>query len=95
MSDTDNIELDACGCCDTGTPADPDVVRNAPGLSALHYRAATHPEFLRRRLAALPRATAGTDGARPLAGLTARTPDDPAIALLDACLLYTSDAADE
>ena len=84
MSDFDDVDMDACGCCEAGTAADPDAIRNAPGLSTLHYRAATHPEFLRRMLAALPRTTVGEDGARPLAGLTARTPDDPAIALLDA-----------
>ncbi|GAA0984490.1 hypothetical protein GCM10009555_058310 [Acrocarpospora macrocephala] len=43
----------------------------------LTYRAGTHPEILRRMLAEL-------SGSRPLAGLTTRAPDDPAIALLDA-----------
>jgi hypothetical protein len=64
-------------------------VWNRPGLPALSYRLATHGGFFRRMLNRLPgqRVGPGSDdpeAARPLAPLTARTPDDPAIALLDA-----------
>ncbi|HEX2513291.1 MAG TPA: hypothetical protein VH257_01205, partial [Chloroflexota bacterium] len=58
---------------------------NRPGQAAISYRAATHPEALRRLLARLPAAfrrqlaQPGGPGA-----LTTRAPDDPSIALLDA-----------
>ena len=56
---------------------------NPPGLPAIRYRAGTQPEFLARMLAALSR-QAVPDGTRPLSALSARTPDDPMIGLLDA-----------
>lgn len=77
-------QLDTCGCCDADVPQ-PEIF-NRPGLSALAYRISTHPTFLRRMLARLPTQTIiNTNGVpvRPLAALTARNSDDPAIALLD------------
>lgn len=64
----------------------PSQHNNPPNLTTLAYRLRTQPLFLRRMLARLrsqstPPAEAG---ARPLATLTTRDPDDPAIALLDA-----------
>jgi hypothetical protein len=77
-------DLDPCGGC-TPAPLD-DAVENPPGLAALAYRAGTHGTILRRMLAQLPRQLVddAAGGHRPLARLTARTSDDPAIALLDA-----------
>ena len=60
---------------------------NAPNLSALSYRVDTHPTFLQRMLDNLRTQTIPPDkpdGERPLAALTTRDSDDPAIALLDA-----------
>jgi hypothetical protein len=79
--------LDACGCCEVG-PEEPSV-SNRPGLTAVAYRIGTHPDFLRRMLAALPAAPYPHDPSdanrpRPLESLTTRSTDDPSIALLDA-----------
>ncbi|GAB4205497.1 MAG: hypothetical protein OHK0022_31660 [Roseiflexaceae bacterium] len=88
-----------CGCCAVAddTPAPPPI--NRPGLSALAYRVGTHALFLARMKARLSshvlRLPTGMikDGAevladlRPLRALTTRSPDDPAIALLDAWAL--------
>jgi hypothetical protein len=77
--------LDSCGCCGSEPP--PPTVYNRPGLPALAYRVATQPTALRRMLGALPRQPIPPDdpnGKRPLRRLTARTTDDPAVALLDA-----------
>jgi molybdopterin converting factor small subunit len=76
--------LDDCGCCQVALPE--PVVTNRPGLSALVYRIGTHGAFMRRMLADLPGAPYPRDPAdptRPLRSLTTRSPDDPAIALLD------------
>ena len=77
-------EMDNCGCCDQ-TIAEPSV-ENPPGLDALVYRVGTHGDFLKRMLAQLTRQSvpdpAGTVR-YPLSGLTTRSIDDPAIALLD------------
>lgn len=77
--------LGRCGCCE-GEPS-PLALYNRPGKPALAYRLGTHSAFLHRMLARLsmqpvPDGT-GRD-ARPLARLTTRASDDPAIALLDA-----------
>ncbi len=74
-------KLDACGCCSAGTPA--PAIYNRPGLSALNYRVGTYGTFLRRMLDSLR--TQFVPGGPTLAALTTRAPDDPAIALLDAC----------
>ncbi|HEU5330167.1 MAG TPA: putative baseplate assembly protein [Thermomicrobiales bacterium] len=68
-----------CGCCAGVAPLTPLSLVNRPGLPALAYRVGTHGSFLATMLARL------ASGDFPaLAGLTARTGDDPAIALLDA-----------
>ena len=70
---------ETCGCCAGVAPLTPLSTVNRPGLPALAYRAGTHGSFLATMLARL------SSGDYPvLAGLTARTGDDPAIALLDA-----------
>ena len=81
--------LDSCGCGPSSLPASSESsgVTNPPGLPALAYRIGTHPTFLERMLRRLPSQTVPPDdpgGARPLAALTTRAADDPAIALLDA-----------
>lgn len=84
-SSANEPRLDSCGCCEAEAHQ-PDLL-NRPGLPELAYRIGTHPDFLRRMLASLPRQTIpeGTNqGARPLGSLTTRSADDPAIALLDA-----------
>lgn len=81
----DPNQLDACGCCEADLPQ-PQIF-NRPGLSALVYRIGAHPTFLRRMLTRLPVQTVVNhqgETVRPLAALTARNSDDPAIALLDA-----------
>jgi predicted phage baseplate assembly protein len=55
---------------------------NRPALPALAYRIGAHAAFLRRMLARLSRPDDAS--AHPLARLTTRAADDPAIALLDA-----------
>jgi hypothetical protein len=81
-----------CGCCEGIEPATPISVDNPPGLDRLAYRVGDHGAFLRSMLARisshsmhLDPETGEGDGesVRPLAGLSARTNDDPAIALLD------------
>lgn len=73
-----------CGCCDDHELRTPEPRRNPPGQPSLRYRVGTHTSFLATMLADLPRVAADDDGdLRPLAALTERTPDDPAIALLD------------
>jgi hypothetical protein len=83
MSDpADRPVLDACGCCEGARPDEP--VRNAPALPALRYRIGTHARFLERMQQAIPQVLGAPGGPRPLQALTARTTDDPTIALLDA-----------
>ena len=67
----------------------PDHTRpsNRPGLPELGYRVADHPTSLRRMLSRLPFQEipdGNNGGSRPLAALTTRAGEDPAIALLDA-----------
>jgi hypothetical protein len=68
-----------CGCCGGGNAltATPVDETNPPGQTSLALRVGTHCRFLARQLADLADEPA-------LDALTARTPDDPAIALLDA-----------
>lgn len=72
-----------CGCCEGRESRTPASTLNRPGLEALRVRVGTHATFLETMLARLSTHRL-PDGGRPLAGLTARTPDDPAVALLDA-----------
>lgn len=70
--------LNACGCC-TGTAAEtPGKVWNRPGLSAIAYRAGTHPDFKASMLARL------SSGFGALHGLRTRDDGDFSIAFLDA-----------
>ena len=81
-------ELDNCGCCDPSVPA--SAIENAPGLPSLAYRVGTHGTFLHRMLRRLPHERIEDAPNRfryPLSHLATRTPDDPAIALLDAWAL--------
>ena len=64
---------DDCGCC--GRVEDEPLRNNPPGLAALPYRSGTQVTVLRRMLAGLSTA---------LPAHTARAPDDPGVALLDA-----------
>ncbi len=75
-----------CGCCEGTHVVGPQSVENPPGLDALAYRVGTHGTFLETMLARLTshELPGGGRGRRPLQALTARTPDDPAIAMLDA-----------
>jgi predicted phage baseplate assembly protein len=82
----DDPTLDACGCCEG--LAEPAAPRNDPGLPAISYRIDTQPGFYARMLHSLPlvRADAAQpDSPRPLARLLTRSPDDPSVALVDAC----------
>jgi hypothetical protein len=79
-----------CGCCTGTEPRTPLPTTNRPGLDTLRYRVGTHAAFLDTMLArlsghSLPDEELPYDRlTRPLKRLTTRTPDDPAIALLDA-----------
>ena len=76
-------ELDSCGCSQAGPQ--PAAVENRPGLSALVYRVGTYATFLERMLSQIhAQGVPDNSAARPLARLTTRSLDDPAIALLDA-----------
>lgn len=83
----------ACGCCEGVDILTPQATANRPGLDALAYRVGTHASFLetmQARLSSLPLSLPPPDeGGQeqtvyPLAGLTTRDKNDPAIALLDA-----------
>ncbi|MBJ6762759.1 putative baseplate assembly protein [Myxococcaceae bacterium JPH2] len=78
---------DCDACADTGDQ-EPAPLFNRPGQPALAYRLGTHASFLQRMAARLSREFVTTEegqvGPRPLASLTTRSPEDPAIALLDA-----------
>lgn len=80
----DTPKLDPCGCCETDLPQ--PTHDNRPGQPALSYCLGTHADWLRRMLARLSRQAIPDglhQGTRPLAALTTRASDDPAIALLD------------
>lgn len=85
MSNGSTPKLSSCGCCQ-GEP-DLNTISNRPGLSALSYRIGTYGLFFLRLLDqihsySLP--DGPNAGSHPLAPLTTRSQDDPAIALLDA-----------
>ncbi|WP_244503164.1 hypothetical protein [Streptomyces hygroscopicus] len=72
----------ACGCGCGGHDerrAAPGVPHNPPGRTALDYRVGDHASFLAAMLDRL-----ASPAYPALRGLTVRTPDDPAIGLLDA-----------
>ncbi|MFJ6746804.1 putative baseplate assembly protein [Streptomyces sp. NPDC091266] len=72
-----------CGCgCGGGTSDErraPDALHNPPGRTALDHRVGDHGSFLAGMLDRL-----ASPAYPALRGLTVRTPDDPAIGLLDA-----------
>jgi hypothetical protein len=78
--------LSSCGCCE-GIPA-LDTITNRAGLPALAYRIGTYGLFLQRMLDQIHSVSvpdsSSPEALQPLAGLTTRSLDDPAIALLDA-----------
>lgn len=85
MTNETDTKLDSCGCCES-SPAAPTLY-NPPGQPALHYRIGAHSSFFQRMIAQLAQQEVPDGehaGARPLARLTARAADDPAIALIDA-----------
>src|SRR5438132_1866520 len=87
-----------CGCCEGTEKLTPVSIANRPGLSALAYRVGTHGSFLETMKARLSNmgithADMGLPLDKPdeqdtptypLQGLTTRSADDPAIAMLDA-----------
>src|SRR3954465_8322701 len=80
------IQLDTCGCCATSYEPVP-AHYNRSGLPQLSYRIGTHSDFLRRMMHLIPYVAmpnGDNAGSRPLLGLTTRSTDDPAIAILDA-----------
>lgn len=82
--------LDPCGCCEAAPAKAP--AGNRPGLPAVRYRRDTHPTAFAAMKARLHRWTIPDGdhaGTRPLAALSTRAPDDPAIALLDAWAVIT------
>lgn len=74
-----NADDQPCGCCAGVDPQTPAQTVNPPGLAALRYRVGTHPAFLETMKARL-----ASRSLPSLANLTARTGDDPSIAMLDA-----------
>src|SRR5207248_334292 len=92
VSNTTDPKLDTCGCCETVAQEKP--ISNPLGQPQLRYRIDTQPTFLQRMLNALPHQTvppgSTQSGARrPLGALTARSLDDPTVALLDAWATVT------
>lgn len=88
---------DICGCCEGIEVVTPQPTANRPGLSELSFRIGTHGAFLESTLARLwthyieipldeidEKGFPKTKKIYPLQKLTARSSDDPAIALLDA-----------
>lgn len=74
-----------CGCC--RPIAELSRHENRPGMSSIDYRIGTHPSFFYEMLSLLHswRVPDGeNEGIHPLASLTTRELDDPAIAVLDA-----------
>ena len=69
-----------------GRPARSIRFRTAPGLPRFSIASATYGVFLQRLLDQItpPHPGRTESGRQPLAALTTRAPDDPAIALLDA-----------
>lgn len=86
---TTGTTLDVCGCCaqqPCACTTSASTAANRPGLPAIHYRLGTHATFLRTLIDRLPGTVVTDDSGavfRPLAPLTARSSDDPSLALLD------------
>jgi predicted phage baseplate assembly protein len=71
--------LNDCECCEGTSAETPLYVSNRPGLSAIAYRAGTHPMFKESMLARL-----SSIGLPSLKKLTTRYDDDFSISLIDA-----------
>lgn len=69
----------ACGCGGHDERRAPDALHNPPGRTALDYRVGEYGSFLAAMLDRL-----ASPAYPALRGLTVRTPDDPAVGLLDA-----------
>ena len=85
MSSGDSSNLSSCGCCQ-GLAA-LGTEQNDPGLSSIAYRFATYATFLQRMLSQIqsPNSLAvPPDIPWVLSALATRSPDDPAVALMDA-----------
>ncbi|MEU5716805.1 putative baseplate assembly protein [Streptomyces sp. NPDC020403] len=67
-----------CGCGGHDERRAPEALYNPPGRTALHYRVGDHGSFLAAMVDRL-----ASPAYPALRGLTVRTPDDPAIQLLD------------
>ncbi len=65
-----------CHCCEGVQSLTPVSLVNAPGQNALRYRSGTHARFKESMIA-------GIAAQKPLKDYTARTDDDPSIALID------------
>lgn len=73
-----------CGCCEGIRAITPVSHWNRPGLTHIRYRAGTHAAFFETMKARLSSVGTPDDpNAKPLLGLTTRSPDDFSIALLD------------
>jgi hypothetical protein len=68
-----------CGCCEGTRAITPMAIYNRPGLDAIAYRVGEHGSFFETMKARL-----ASSDFPALAGLGARTADDPSIAMLDA-----------
>lgn len=93
-----SVVLATCGCCEGTQQLTPATIVNRPGLPALAYRVGIHATFLETMLARLSNMgipiseldaifnyqSKKDELLFPLRGLTTRSLDDPAIALLDA-----------
>lgn len=80
-----NMNKPCCGCCAGKPPV--ALIDNRPGLAGLRYRIGDYASFLDTMLARLSGLRLGDAqdlGAYPLQKLSARSPDDFAIALLHA-----------
>ena len=74
-----------CGCCEGTEPLTPEATANRPWLPTIAYRVGVHGSFLETMKARLSQHTfvPPETSPRPLASLTTRDSDDPAVAFLD------------
>jgi hypothetical protein len=71
--------LGKCGCCAGLAASVPEIIYNRPGLNEIDYRIGEHGAIFESMLTRL-----SSSDFPALAGLTARTTEDPSIGLLDA-----------
>jgi hypothetical protein len=87
VSNGNQPPLSSCGCCQGLPPLDPET--NNPGLSAISYRFGSYATLFERMLAQIQSPNSMFDpppASIPwvLSALSTRSPDDPAIAFIDA-----------